>query len=115
MDAPPHSGPGEPTAACFLETIGTAMQLTPLDAATTLQREFLHIRARILELAADLDRLDRGAGDPGDPARLDQIARALAVLSESGPGRAERVQMIFSRPSTIRGGKRTSARWPSPA
>ncbi len=85
-------------AAYFLVTNGTAMQLTPLDAATTLQREFLHIRARILELAADLDRLDRGAGDPGDQARMDQIAQALAVLSEPGPGRAERVQMIFSRP-----------------
>ncbi len=74
------------------------MQLTPLDAAATLEREFLHIRARILELAADLDRLDRGEGSVESDARVEQIAQALAVLQQRGPGRAERVQMIFSRP-----------------
>ncbi len=73
------------------------MQLTPRDAAATLEREFLHIRARLLELAADLDRLDRGEGTLRDDARMKQIAQALQVLSQRGPGRAERVQMIFSR------------------
>ncbi len=34
----------------------------PLTAAATLEREFLTIRAKILEIAASLDRLDRADG-----------------------------------------------------
>ncbi|MBS0208165.1 MAG: hypothetical protein JSS27_04350 [Planctomycetes bacterium] len=61
-----------------------------------LNREFLEIRAKILELAAALDRLDRAAGAlPGDE-RMPRIARGLAELQAREPMRAERVQQIFS-------------------
>ncbi|MBL9125648.1 MAG: hypothetical protein JNG90_18560 [Planctomycetaceae bacterium] len=66
-------------------------------AAETLDREFLEMRARILELAARFDRLDRSEGSvQGDP-RLSQIQQALAELSAARAERAERVQLIFSR------------------
>jgi hypothetical protein len=69
---------------------------SPLTAAEVLEREFLNIRARILEVGALLDRLDRaGDGIPHDPRR-ERIDRALAVLSQSDPRRAEQIQMIFS-------------------
>ncbi len=74
------------------------MQLAPMEAARALDREFLQIRARILELAADLDRLDRGAGSLEGDQRMEQIRQALEVLLRQEPGRAEAVQMIFSRP-----------------
>lgn len=70
----------------------------PLDRPETLNKEFLEIRARILELAAALDRLDRAAGSVDGDRRLEQIRRGLDVLDSSGPGRAERVQMAFSLP-----------------
>jgi hypothetical protein len=64
-----------------------------------LNRYFLEMRCKVLEVAASLDRLDRseanGAGS-GDP-RIDKLKQAFRVLLDDRPDRAERVQMIFSR------------------
>jgi hypothetical protein len=70
----------------------------PLDAPEVLNREFLQIRAKILEIAASLDRLDRAQGTVAGDHRRSQIERSLAALQDTGPDRAERVQMIFSLP-----------------
>jgi hypothetical protein len=71
----------------------------PRPAQAVLDREFLEIRARVLALAADLDRLDRAPGTPGaaPDRRVDLIRRALEALLVPEPGRAETVQRIFSR------------------
>lgn len=70
--------------------------MTPLSAAEALDRYFLEVRSKLLDIAAILDRIDRGGPAPTDP-RLDQIRRALAVLQEPNrTDRAERTQMIFS-------------------
>lgn len=71
-----------------------------MTAQQVLNREFLEIRAKILELAASFDRLDRCAGDSpvSDDPRLARIREALIALQQPGGGRAEQVQMIFSRP-----------------
>ena len=65
---------------------------------------FLDIRHRLIDIGAMLDRIDR-AGDAGEAAaersndsRVDPIRAALAVLTDGGGGRAERIQMIFSDP-----------------
>jgi len=69
-----------------------------------LDREFLGIRSRLLDLAAALDRVDRAsrtppAADPRIPdPRIDQIRRSLGVLAGGDPRRAEQVQQIFSLP-----------------
>ena len=68
----------------------------PLTAAEVLEREFLNIRAKILEVGALLDRLDRAEGDLRDDPRYQRIARALEVLQQEGTLRAEQIQMIFS-------------------
>ena len=61
-------------------------------------REFLALRAKILEIAATLDRLDRSPGSlAGDP-RVEQVREAFAVLTSHDSDRAERVQLVFSRP-----------------
>lgn len=67
-------------------------------AETVLDREFLEIRAKLLELAASLDRLDRAAGTVSDDNRLLQIKKSISILAESGAARAERMQLVFSRP-----------------
>lgn len=69
----------------------------PLDAPQILNREFLEIRAKILEIGAALDRLDRAEGSVEDDPRRARIQEALAVLVGDEPGRAEQIQMIFSR------------------
>ncbi|HEX7377077.1 MAG TPA: hypothetical protein VF278_08190 [Pirellulales bacterium] len=70
----------------------------PLTAPQVLDREFLELRAKLLELAAGLDRIDRAAGDVEADPRLGKIEQALEVLGSDEPGRAEQVQMIFSLP-----------------
>ncbi|RIK77266.1 MAG: hypothetical protein DCC67_12885 [Planctomycetota bacterium] len=62
-----------------------------------LEQEFLSLRAKILELAAGLDRLDRAAGQRPDDGRPDQLDRAMRLLLDAGPARAERIQLVFSR------------------
>jgi hypothetical protein len=70
----------------------------PLDAAEVLNREFLEMRARLLHLAASLDRLDRADGSVAHDVRLAKIREGLAILAGDEPDRAERIQLIFSRP-----------------
>ncbi|ADB18444.1 conserved hypothetical protein [Pirellula staleyi DSM 6068] len=70
----------------------------PLTAAEVLQREFLETRAKILELAAAFDRLDRSSGSVESDQRIARIREALKVLTEVKAGRAEQVQLVFSRP-----------------
>ena len=69
------------------------------DAKTTLDVTFLEMRWRALSLAADLDRIERAEGGrqllASDP-RLAKLRDALKMLAGNEPGRAERLQMIFS-------------------
>ncbi len=62
-------------------------------------RYYLEMRWRCLSLAADLDRVERGAGGPAvlasDP-RLKKLREAIGVLLEGTVNRAEQVQNIFS-------------------
>jgi hypothetical protein len=72
--------------------------MTPVPANATLDAFFLEARSKLLDLAAILDRIGRGAGANGvaeDP-RLAKIRQALDVLGDQSGGRAERIQQIFS-------------------
>ena len=70
----------------------------PLDAPEVLNREFLEIRARLLQVAASLDRLDRAGGSVASDPRLQQLYEALAILAGPAADRAEHIQLVFSRP-----------------
>ncbi len=70
----------------------------PLDAPEVLNREFLEVRAKILEIAASLDRLDRASGSVAGDLRMDRIRQGLEILTGSRSDRAEQVQVIFSLP-----------------
>jgi hypothetical protein len=69
----------------------------PLTASEILNREFLELRCKILDLAAAFDRLDRAEGSVGDDARLARLREALTLVLEEPHDRAEHVQMHFSR------------------
>ncbi len=69
----------------------------PLSAAEVLNREFLEIRCKILEVAAALDRLDRAAGEVADDPRIKRLHEALEILKDDRGDRAEQVQLVFSR------------------
>ena len=70
---------------------------TPLSAAAVLNREFLELRAKVLELAASLDRLERAEGSVADDPRLAKLRRGIEILLSQQTDRAERVQLLFSR------------------
>lgn len=71
---------------------------TPIDAAEILDREFLEMRAKLLQVAATFDRLTRGEGTVDDDPRMQKLRQALEVLLSDQGNRAELIQMIFSRP-----------------
>jgi hypothetical protein len=68
------------------------MQVPPV-----LEQEFLPLRAKLLEIAAALDRVDRSEVTDSHEPRLLKIHTALDVLLHAGGDRAEQVQLIFSR------------------
>jgi len=72
----------------------------PQTARTVLDRHYLEIRARILEVAACLDRIDRADADgsiAADP-RMDLLRKGIDILATEGVDRAERIQILFSDP-----------------
>ena len=68
-------------------------------ALEVLDREFLSLRCKIVEVAAALDRISRAGGECDDP-RIDQVRRSLELVAEprEAADRAEQVQLIFSLP-----------------
>jgi hypothetical protein len=70
-----------------------------------LQNDYLIARAKIIEVAAVLDRIDRsvasGSSDPvySDPS-YEKIQNAIAILSDAQPDKTRRIQELLSRPYT---------------
>lgn len=63
-------------------------------------RYFLEHRAKLLDIAAFLDRLDRAAGDGPDDFRVAALRRAIAILDDGRGERARRVLELLSDPTT---------------
>jgi hypothetical protein len=62
---------------------------TPPSAAALLDQDFIAMRARLLEIAAYLDRLDRSGGS--DDFRLNAFRQAVKELSSTAPDRTRRI------------------------
>ena len=70
----------------------------PLNSQQVLDREYLEIRGKILELAASLDRLQRAEGCVSDDRRFALIQQGLQILLEDpARSKASQIQMLFSR------------------
>jgi hypothetical protein len=73
--------------------------MKPLPANKALEHYFFEARCKLLDIAAILDRVNRGqeTGEvPANDPRLERIRKALEVLHDQSGGRAERIQQIFS-------------------
>jgi len=66
------------------------------NAADVLNRDFLTIRERLLQIAAGLDRVERAEGTIADDPRWQQLADGIREIAKGGGDRAERFQMAFS-------------------
>ena len=74
--------------------------MKPLPAKAALDAYFIEARSKLLDLAAILDRIGRGADAAtvtADP-RMARIRAALQALLDKPAARAEDVQTLFSLP-----------------
>lgn len=75
---------------------------------------FMENRAKLIDIAAFLDRVDRASGEAD--FRLDAFKRALRELSGSQPERARNVLLSLSDPTTEpidrAPGKGAAGAWP---
>lgn len=67
-----------------------------MNSNQVMEREFLQIRAKILEIAASLDRIDRAEGNCDD-SQMDLVQKGIAILAGDSGEKAVEVQMLFSR------------------
>ena len=67
------------------------------DQKNILDLYFLDARARLIDIAAFMDRVDRADG--GTDFRYDAFREALKALEDGQPGRAEKVLLAFSDPT----------------
>ncbi len=78
----------------------------PRSASEIWGKDFLEMRARVLDVAAALDRLERAADSDrlfvsttgGGPSPYSRLRDAMEILIDGQPNRAERVQLTFSLP-----------------
>ena len=67
------------------------------DRKNILDLHFLDARARLIDIAAFMDRVDRADG--GDDFRYDAFRAALKALESGKPDRAGKVLLAFSDPT----------------
>ena len=68
-----------------------------MNASEILDNEFLGIRAKLLELAATFDRIQRATGDIEGDRRMALIQQGIDILVKEDKDRAEQIQLLFSR------------------
>ena len=74
----------------------------PMSRDDVVERYFMEHRAKLLDLAAFLDRLDRAEApaEADDDFRVQAMQRAIALLVDEQGGRARRILELFSDPTT---------------
>ena len=66
----------------------------PLDVGKTVDLYFMEHRAKLLDIAAFLDRLDRSSGGPADDVRIRALNKVIPLLID---GQGNRTQRILER------------------
>ncbi len=73
----------------------------PLTQKQLIDEYFMEHRTKILDIAAFLDRMDRSVErNAEDDFRIVAFRQALSALCSADTERVEKVQMIFSDPTT---------------
>ncbi|MGA2798717.1 MAG: hypothetical protein ABSE63_14140 [Thermoguttaceae bacterium] len=71
---------------------------TSSTATNILNREFLGVRSKLIDLAASLDRIGRAQGSIANDPRMGKITQALQILAAQTTSRTEQIQILFSLP-----------------
>lgn len=74
---------------------------SPKSAQALLDIYFLHMRSALLETAAGLDRIDKGAGAAAvrKDKRYQDLLEACRIITGKGNDRAEKILMLLSVPA----------------
>ncbi len=74
----------------------------PAPRSKVVELYFLEHRAKLIDIASFLDRVDRAPADAGETDfRVEAFRRALAILDDGEPQRARRVLELLSDQSTM--------------
>jgi len=66
-------------------------------AQQIVAEDFMIARARIVELAATLDRIERATGDVDDSKNMQLLMQGMQILCDDEVEKAKRVQLMMSR------------------
>jgi len=66
-------------------------------AQQIVAEDFMIARARIVELAATLDRIERATGDVDDSKNMQLLMQGMHILCDDEVEKAKRVQLLMSR------------------
>ena len=69
---------------------------SPQSRQQVIDTYFMEHRAKLIDIAAYLDRIDRGTGGEVSDFRDDFFRRALLILSDGETHRAKRILNLFS-------------------
>lgn len=77
----------------------------PMSREAMIDAYFLEHRAKLIDIAAFLDRLDRAAdgpppGDQPSDYRIEALCDAVSLLTDGQPHRAQRIMRKLSDPTT---------------
>ncbi len=79
----------------------TSDSTCPAPRSQVIELYFMEHRAKLIDVAAFLDRLDRaGDSDAGEDFRVEAFRRALSIVGDGQPRRARRVLELFSDHTT---------------
>jgi hypothetical protein len=84
--------------SCHIKRFEETNMPHTITAPKVLDREFLGVRARLIELGAAMDRVERASGFTGGDPRSEKIRQAVEVLLGGGANKAEQIQLLFSLP-----------------
>ena len=72
----------------------------PAPRSRVIELYFMEHRAKLIDIAAFLDRLDRAEDDlGGEDFRIGAFHRAVGILQDAKPDRSKRVLELFSDPT----------------
>ncbi len=90
----------------------------PMDRKAVVDTYFMEHRAKLMDIAAFLDRLERATDDgSGDDFRVEALKAGLALVNDGQPERTKRLMLLLSDPTTepipsAAGMKGASGVWP---
>ena len=77
--------------------MSTKKDLVERSAEQIVADDFMIARARIVELAATLDRIERATGDVEDSTNMQLLIQGMHILCDDEVEKAKRVQLLMSR------------------